>query len=259
MPPIVPGAEPFRREGGRVGAVLCHGFTGSPAALRPWAERLATEGLTVDLPLLPGHGTTVDDLNRTTYDDWYAEVERSFAWALARCDAVFAMGLSMGGGLVLRLAEEHPDQVAGLVLVNPAVKSQDWRLRFLQPVLRRVLRTYPGIRNDIRKPGQDEVAYDKVGLQALQSQLEGWAHVVADLPRVTAPIVLLRSAEDHVVDVHSSRAILARVSSTDVREVLLTDSYHVATLDHDAGRIETESLALVRRYAPAGEGSRDAS
>ena len=55
--PVLPGAEPFRHEGGEVGVLLCHGFTGSPQSLRPWAEYLAERGLTVALPLLPGHGT----------------------------------------------------------------------------------------------------------------------------------------------------------------------------------------------------------
>jgi carboxylesterase len=77
--PLLPGAEPFRHDGGPIGALLCHGFTGTPQSLRPWAEHLAAADVTVRLPRLPGHGTTVQEANLTTWHDWYAELERNLA------------------------------------------------------------------------------------------------------------------------------------------------------------------------------------
>src|ERR1700685_394618 len=77
-PKMVAGAEPCEAAGGPVGVLLCHGFTGSPQALRPWAEYLADQGLTVSLPRLPGHGTTWQDLARTGWRDWFAEVDVAF-------------------------------------------------------------------------------------------------------------------------------------------------------------------------------------
>src|SRR5579875_2853460 len=82
-------AEPFAADGGRVGAVLCHGFTGMPASMRGWGEALAAAGLTVRVPLLPGHGTRWQDANRSTWQEWYAELERSFDDVRSRCDQVF--------------------------------------------------------------------------------------------------------------------------------------------------------------------------
>ena len=117
---ILPGAEPFSADGGPVGVVLSHGFTGTPQSMRPWAEHLAAAGLTVRLPLLPGHGTRWQDANDTGWQDWYAAVERAYDEVAARCTTVFAGGLSMGGTLVTRLAEQKGDKIAGLVLVNPA-------------------------------------------------------------------------------------------------------------------------------------------
>ena len=76
--PVIPGAEPFFHSGGNTGVLLCHGFTGSPASLRPWADHLATAGLTVSLPRLPGHGTTWQDMAHTRWEDWYAEVDRAY-------------------------------------------------------------------------------------------------------------------------------------------------------------------------------------
>jgi len=115
------------------------------------------------------------------------------------------------------------------------------------PVLKRVLPSMPGIVNDIKKPGQDEHGYDRVPLKALASMMDGWKQLRNDLPRVTQPIMHFRSTEDHVVDPSSSKIIASRVSSRDVQERLLENSYHVATLDNDAPVIFEESVEFVRR------------
>jgi carboxylesterase len=244
--PVLPGAEPYHHSGGSVGALLCHGFTGSPHSMRPWAEYLAAAGLTVALPRLPGHGTDWRDMNLTTWDDWYTAVDREFGELRERCEQVFVMGLSMGGTLCLRLAERHGDAVAGVVVVNPSVLSLDPRIKLL-PVLHRFVPSLAAIGDDIRKPGVSEMAYDRTPLRALESLRKAWTVVHRDLPRVTQPLLLLRSYTDHVVEPESSRQVLARVSSRDVSEIVLHDSYHVATLDHDAPRIFAESLEFVHR------------
>jgi len=248
---VLPGAEAFHHDGGPVGVLLCHGFTGCPQSLRPWADHLVEADFSVSLPLLPGHGTTWQDMNRSRWPEWYAAVDVALTRLRSRCDTVVVAGLSMGGALALRLAEERADDVAGLVLVNPAVRIEDPRLRVLQ-VLRFLLPSLPGIGSDIKKPGAVELAYERTPLQALHSMVQMYATVVADLSRVRQPLLVFRSPEDHVVPASSTELILRSVASTDVTEVLCQDSYHVATLDHDAPMIFRESIAFVRRLsAPA--------
>ncbi|MFJ8646602.1 alpha/beta hydrolase [Streptomyces sp. NPDC093546] len=248
--PVVPGAEPYRHEGGRVGVLLCHGFTGSPRSLRPWAEYLAARGLTVSLPLLPGHGTRWQDMQVTTWQDWYAEVDRELRGLLARCEQVFVFGLSMGGALTLRLAARHGDAVRGIVLVNPANKIHGLAAHAL-PVVRHLVPSRPGIVDDIAKEGMTEAGYDRVPLHAAHSVRRFFKLVDGELPQVTQPVLLLHSPQDHVVSPADSARILSRISSVDVREVLLEQSYHVATLDHDAERIFEESYAFIGRLAPS--------
>jgi carboxylesterase len=248
--PIVAGAEPFYRDGGRTGMLLCHGLTGSPASLRPWAEYLAAAGLTVHAPLLPGHGTTWQELNTTRWPDWFSTVERALFSLHDRCDHVFVGGLSMGGCLALRLAEVHGSAVTGLVLVNPAVSLRDWRQRAL-PVWSRLVPSIAAFSGDIAKPGQNEVAYDRNPLRALHSLTQLWKLVVTDLPRVTQPLLIYRSDQDHTVDDSSLLLIRSRVSSDDLTVVALRNSYHVATLDYDAETIFVGSLALMRRLSSA--------
>lgn len=249
--PVLPGAERYSHAGSAVGVLLCHGFTGTPQSLRGWGEQLAAAGYSVELPLLPGHGTTWQDMNRSTWHEWYGTVDAALTRLQQTCSTVFVAGLSMGGCLALRLAEEHGPAISGLVLVNPAVKVEDPRLRLL-PVLRRVLGSLPGIASDIKKPGSVELAYDRTPLNALASMLAMYADVVPRLPSVTQPVLLMRSANDHVVPVSSSRLILSGITSADSTEIVLEDSYHVATLDNDADRIVKESLAFIGRLSGGG-------
>lgn len=243
---VRPGAEPFSHDGSRVGVVVAHGFTGSPAGVRPWAQHLADAGYTVRLPRLPGHGTTWQELNRTRWQDWYAAVDTAFRELHEQCDSVFVAGLSMGGALVTMLAQEHGPRVAGLILVNPAYRVDDIRLRAL-PLLQAVVPSLAGIGNDIKAPGQDEVCYDRVPLKALYSQTHLWSTVTRDMPEVTQPVLVFHSSVDHVVPASSTATLLSRISSEDVTDVVLEDSFHVATLDHDAPRIFEESVAFIER------------
>jgi carboxylesterase len=248
--PVLPGAEPFRHEGGEAGVLLCHGFTGSPQSLRPWAQYLAEHGLTVSLPLLPGHGTRWQDMALTGWQDWYAEVDRELRALSERCTSVFVAGLSMGGTLALRLAAKHGDAVRGVVVVNPANRMHGLA-PYALPVARHFVRTAPGIASDIAKEGSVELGYDKVPLHAAHSLRTFFRQVDGELPQVTQPLLVLRSAQDHVVPAADSARVLSRVSSLDVTEIVLEQSYHVATLDHDADRIFEESLAFMGRLAPS--------
>ena len=252
---IKPQAEPFHSEGvadadGRlVGVLLSHGFTGSPASMVPWGKHLAEQGFAVSVPRLPGHGTTWQEMVSTRYSDYKAELEREYAALAARCDAVVVGGLSMGGSLALDLVQQHPE-IKGLVLVNPAVASNNKQLLAL-PVLKHVVKAMPGIGNDIKKPGGNEYGYDKTPLKPLASFMAEWKRLREDLGKVTCPVLYFRSAEDHVVDPSSGRIIMGGLSSRDATEVVLDDSYHVATLDNDAPRIFDESAEFIRRVSAA--------
>jgi carboxylesterase len=254
---VRPGAEPYAYDGDDVGILLCHGFTSNPASLRPWAEAVAAAGHTVRLPRLPGHGTTWREMGRTTWADWYGELDAAFAELRARSRVVVVGGLSMGGGLALRLAQQHPADggagVDGLVLVNVAVRVDDPRLKAL-PVVRWLVPWLPPVGNDIKKPGVTEDAYDKIPPHAVHSMLAGYRTVVADLPAVKQPVLLFRSPQDHVVPATSSAQVLDRISSTDAEEVLLEDSFHVATLDNDAPMIFERTLSFVDRIASSAPG-----
>jgi carboxylesterase len=247
---VLPGAEPIDLPGGPVGALLCHGFTGTTQSMRPWAEHLAAAGLTVSAPRLPGHGTRWQDMNRTRFSDWYGELERTFDDLRARCESVFVMGLSMGGTLTLRLAELRAGEVAGIVVVNASLASERKDVK-LAPLLSKVIPSMPGIGSDIQKPGVQELAYDRIPLKALVSLQKAWKDVCADLSCITCPVLVYRSVVDHVVEPISGRVLLEGLAGGTVEERVLENSWHVATLDHDAPAIFQGSLEFVRTHAPA--------
>lgn len=239
--------------GNDVGILLCHGFTGSPASLRPWADQLAAAGFAVRLPLLPGHGTCWQDMNSTTFSDWLGELTAALEDLTQHCRAVVVAGLSMGGTLALRMAELHGERIAGLILVNPSVMSTRTLAKFapilkrIQPLLMKVRPSLDGITDDIAKPGVLEGGYDRIPVAAALSLQTSWPVVRRDLPLVENPLLLLHSTVDHVVEPANSAIVLAEVSSTDRREVLLEKSYHVATLDYDAEKIFVESMEFIKR------------
>jgi carboxylesterase len=241
-------AEPFSADGGPIGVVVSHGFTGTPASVRPWARHLADAGYSVRLPLLPGHGGSWRETNRTGWAQWYETVEASWQELAGRCEKVFACGLSMGGTLVTRLAELHPDGVAGLVLVNPSYGTRRLDAK-LAPYIAWAVRSRPAIGGDIKKPGVVEPAGDRTPVVAFASLQKAWKVTVADMPALRAPILMFRSREDHVVDTLSAQLLKARAVNTTVDEVMLEDSYHVATLDNDAPQIFSGSVGFIESVA----------
>jgi carboxylesterase len=243
--PVQAGAEPFASDGGPIGVLVCHGFTGSPRTVRPWAESLAAAGHTVRAPLLPGHGTTWRHLAATGWQDWYGEAERAFGELRSRCERVFVTGLSMGACLALRLAQTQGDEVSGVVIVNPSLAS-DTRLFLLAPVLRHLVPSLPGIAGDIKKPGADEGGYKRIPVKAAATLPDMWRTTAASLANVTQPLLVYRSAVDHVVGPASMRVLKAALPGAEVRP--LPDSYHVATLDNDAPAIFAGTVEFIEKH-----------
>jgi carboxylesterase len=243
---VVPGAEPFTFHGGPIGVLLLHGFTGNPASLRRIGEWLANRGHTVSCPRYPGHGTSWKELGRTRWQDWVAEATRGLKEIDRRCETVVLLGLSMGGAMALHLAARYPDVVRGLALVNPYVR--DPRL-LVAMYLWGVIPPRKGIGDDIKKPGETELPYDKVPARGI-AQLARFLKVVQnELPRVRQPLLLFNSPEDHVVPTGNAEFVMERVGSTDKEMVALPNSYHVATLDYDAELIFERTHEFAEAHA----------
>jgi carboxylesterase len=242
---IIPGCEPWSAAGGPHGALVIHGFTGSPQSLRGLAEALHGAGYAVELPLLPGHGTSVDDMMDTGWGDWSAAAEAAYGALAARVDKVVVAGLSMGGGLALWLGTRHPE-IAGIVCVNPAVEVGAEMVEAIRQMVDSGVDRIPAIGGDVADPAGREKAYDATPLPPLLSLADAAADTIADLPKVACPVLLMTSAQDHVVDPHNSDIVAEGVSGP-VERITLERSYHVATLDYDKDLIFERAVDFAGR------------
>jgi carboxylesterase len=240
---VLPGCDPWSVDGGRYGVLVLHGLTACPQTMRPLAEAFADEGYAVELPLLPGHGTTVDDMMATGWDDWSGAAEAAYRSLAARCERVAVAGLSMGGSLAIWLAIRHPE-VAGLVCVNPLVEVAEDVVALARQMVDAGEDRVPAIGGDIADPSGRETAYDALPLGPLLSLARAGRELRAQLERITCPVLLMTSPQDHVVPPTNSDHLAASVQGP-VQRVSLERSYHVATLDHDRDLIRAEAVAFV--------------
>jgi carboxylesterase len=245
---ILEGAEAFSLGEGHVGALLVHGFTGSPQGLRGLGAFLAERGISVVAPLLPGHGTTWQDLNSRTADEWTAAVDAAFHEMAAEKEEVFLVGLSFGGGLVLDLAARYPLDVAGVVTLAGMVETRDPR-RHLAPVIRKLVKSLPGVGNDIADPEGKEIAYDRLPTSAAYHMLGFLKRAKMGLGAVTAPILILHGRNDHTVLPFNADVIHDSVGSTDKELVWLERSYHVITLDHDRDQVFDRTYRFIAEHS----------
>lgn len=246
MPELMPGCEPWSCEDGEHGVLVCHGFTGNPQSMRPLAQAFADAGFSVELPLWPGHGTSVDDMAATTWDDWATAADAAYGKLAARCSKVVVIGLSMGGTLALRLAARHPE-IAGIVLINPIVDPPAEPFReMLRASLEQGVDRIPGIGSDIADPSQRELAYDATPIAPLLSMMEPLDELRERLGDIRCPTLLFTSIQDHVVPTASSDVAAAALGGP-VERVMLERSFHVAPLDYDAPEIERRSVDFARK------------
>ncbi len=242
---VMAGAEPFLFGGGEVGVLLAHGFTGATQSMRPLGMALAAAGFTVSAPCLPGHGTSPEDMAGTGARDWVAAMDAALDELRGRCSAVFMAGLSMGGTLTLLTAARHAGILRGAVPINAVVQLDSADLAGLA-FGGDLAAQLPGIGSDIKDPAARELAYPTVPIRCV-AELYALTAVTRDLlGRVTCPVLVVQSREDHVVKPANARLIASSLGSGRVELFWLDNSYHVATLDHDAGLIAARTVAFIR-------------
>lgn len=195
-----PGAEPLAHIGGREGALVLHGFTGSPWEVRPLAEALVRDGLTVAMPMLAGHGSSVFALDETHWRDWLNSARQALAWLDLHCDRVHFSGLSMGSLLCLLLVQERPAERTGsLLLLAPALDLPPWQRLAIHamaslgwPVV--LGKADPRLPEGTRPPG-----YQAIPLRAAQALLELTEIVRVGVVPAQTPILALHGTEDRTI------------------------------------------------------------
>ncbi len=253
---------PFHWRGGDTTCLLIHGFTATPQEMRFLGERLHAAGHTVYGARVAGHATSVEDLERASWRDWYASVREPLAEVHRQSKHVVVVGQSMGALLALALAAQHPQEIAAVVLLAPAlVLQQRWlqRVRPLLPLLAKMpgqrLRFLAKGRSDIADPAAhlDRESYDRIPLRAVHQLLSLQRHVRRQLPRVRQPVLVIQSRQDHSCSSAGVRQ-LQRELAGPLDVIMLDDSYHVVSVDFDRERVAAavDAFATKTRRLDAG-------
>lgn len=240
---------PFFLPGGATGVLLIHGYTGSPTEMRWVGDYLHARGMTVAGPLLPGHGTTPEALNRCRWTDWTGHVEQALMDLRARCQQVFVAGLSMGSLLTLYLAQQHPD-LPGAIAYSPAVWVRGRRI-YLTPLVRHFIATRPKTGDsDLVDPQADLQlwCYDVDPVPAAAELLRLMLHVRRRLHRVTTPLLIIHSTGDRAIHPLSASRTYARVATRDKELVTLTRSGHCITVDSQWQEVAQRTAAFIRAH-----------
>ncbi len=227
------------------GILIIHGITSTPASVLEWAEGLhRATGATVALPLLPGHGTSWQDLSRVSWHDWEDTVIDAFDALAARCRQVVVGGLSLGGALALLVATQRP-QVDGLLLVNHLMWLDNPLIPF-SGVIKLFMKTVPAIGGSIAKPDVAEISYDKTPTEAVYQMHKLMVHLRPQLASLKMPTLMFKSRADNVIPVTSSTRTLERLGSARKELIWLDKSKHVATQDYDLPIIIEKSAEFLK-------------
>jgi carboxylesterase len=244
--------QDYRAEGSgknkEIGVLLVHGFTGTPASMRPWAHYLNERGYTVSVPLIPGHGTTWHDLNHVSWQEWPAKVEAELLQLKKKCSKVFLCALSMGGGNSLYVAAHNQGMIDGIVLVNPMIHIPGVQIKFVH-IISRIQKSRASVGDDIKKPGITEWGYDALPLKGVAQLYKYLKLARAGLPKIQTPTLVFHSIDDHILPVSNTEIIMAELGSSEKKRIELANSYHVATLDYDAETIFENSRLFIEEHS----------
>jgi carboxylesterase len=227
------------------GVLLLHGFGGSPNTMRPWGEALAAAGMAVSIPRLPGHGTRWQDLNRTTEESWLTAAGNALTALHEEHQQVFVMGLSFGATLGLRLAQLRGGDVAGVVAVNAVLDG----IPGTSALLRAFRRSVKSNAKDVKKSGGVDVGYARVGLKAAAALRRLGAATLQAAPATTVPVLVVSSAQDHVVPPVQSRELFDALPIGAKDRLEFGDSFHAVPVDNDAGPLFERSVEFVHGHA----------
>ncbi len=244
---LLAGSEPVFKKQSKKGLLMLHGFTASPYEFYDFSKNFETDGFSLSIPLLRGHGKEVADLKNCNWYQWFEDAKKALFELRKICERVFVIGQSMGGTLALHLAAHY--QVEGIILLAPGLYLKQKGSSIL-PVIS-PFKSYfnkkkgPDIKNEISKA--KAISYDKSPVKGIIELKRLFSHVEKDLPEVYAPTLLFHSRDDHVIDYRSSEYIYKHISSKDKRILTLNNSYHVLSLDNEKNIIKKETKKFISR------------
>lgn len=251
--------------GGGNAALLIHGLTGSPFEMKYLAKSLNAAGFTVKVPCLAGHGKTLNDLRKTRWQDWYKTVRETYDDMKKNYRSVSVSGLCMGTLLAIHLASEHGDDITALSLMSTTFFYDGWSLpwyKFLLPLAYytpvRYIYSYKekepyGIKNKrIREyvtesMKHNSIAYSSIPSESMHEFYRLGREAKRSMLKVTAPALILHSLEDDLASARNADFVERNIGSTDIRKILIDDSYHMLTIDNQKHLVAQKTIDFFKK------------
>lgn len=246
--------DSFIWENGPIGVLLLHGLTATTAEVRILARELYDRGYTVMGPLLPGHGTQPEELNKVSWEDWAWTAEASYQHLATLCPTVFVGGESTGAALALHLASAH-EEIAGVLCYAPAIK-------LAMPLYRKIqLYASAPFVEFIPKATTDKNPYwqgYKVNpLRAVQELITLGRVVQQNLSKIRQPTLVVQGRHDETIAPDAGQIILDNISS-DLKEMIwLEESGHIILLEEERDKIARLTLRFMAQVLNLKEEGND--
>ncbi len=202
------GNEGYIIGNGSTAILFTHGLSSSPSEEKELAEYLADKNITVYVLRLPGHGTNIEELSKTTKEEWYTAYKGAYLSLKESKEKVFVGGMSLGGVLALKLAEE--EKVDGVISLAPALILNDkrssyaWFFKYFTKYSSRNLSA------DVLPYN-----YNKFSVASVAESVDLANDVKKNLNKISSPIFLMQYSQDYRVKPESSQLVYDLVNSTE--------------------------------------------
>ena len=252
-PILSPYAKPFLLPGGPHAVLLIHGFTGSPAHMLPLGRALNRDGFTVCGTQLSGHGTTIEEMMKCSWQSWLDDARSAYLSLRSAYETVSVGGLSMGGVLSLLLAEEQPEVNACVSLSAPmGMANPLGRFGHLLAPFVPVTHKHTDEERKLLDAEYD-VGYDDIPTAKCHDLDILIRKARRDLGKVRCPVLCVQSEKDRAIIPASADIILNGVSSAERRRVTLQTSPHVITIGPEKERVFSEVSNFLTEHSPGKE------
>ncbi|MFH1356947.1 MAG: alpha/beta fold hydrolase [bacterium] len=229
----------FRKGSNQAAVLLIHGFTGTPDCLRYVANYLHSLSFTVSAPLLPGHGSTREKLAKTDWKEWYQTVKQAYSDLKKDYARIYVVGLSLGGLLSLKLAQDYPDNIHAMACLATPTKLNKWAEKLLPIItntpLKYMYRYQKKLEPDVKDPHARINFYDidHMPISCIQSIIKLQKLVRTDMSKITCPTLLMHSRYDSTAPFESMNDIAKNISATHTETVALENSFHLISIDYE--------------------------
>ncbi len=234
---MMQGAEPiFINKNAKIGVLMLHGFSSSANEFKELSAYLADKGFNVYAPLVAGHGTTPEDLLKTTTEDWKASVKEAYVKLRAISEKVFIVGNSFGSNLGFWLIKEFNNEPVGIITLDAPIFLRHHTLALIR------LNTYGLFKKYYRKSRKmyqadyidmiDKVTYSIIPVKSLRDFLRFIKQeTMPNLDKVKVPALVTHSSTDPVIHPNSAKYIYKHLGSPNKKIYWFVSNNHAFTVD----------------------------